>query len=193
MKSGETAVTSVLGGRGASLMPHYRVIGNELLRLEIEMMGFRRNLPAAYDAFRQHVVFVPTEVLESYLDDLLDLTVEDSKLFINRERSRIREVWIPCGGLLAAIACGLYPASLGASVWWSFLLSSVLALPFAILLSSLPQGGAARRMSFAQIVSHEVLRRRGASGEQATLRLNRRRFYWDRIVLEGGSTRVGCL
>ncbi len=175
----------------SGLARHYRIIGTELMRLEQRCASLNRDMAQAQRDFRVGVVLVSTEILEAFLDDLFDLRSNDSKLFIRRDGSKIREVWIPIGGLLASIACGLYASTFGISLLWSLLLSVVLALPFGLLLSMVPHGGAPRRMLFAQVVSHEILRRRGRQGNRVTNAFSDAQMVpWQKIALEGGSSKV---
>ena len=134
------------------LLGHYRTIGVELLALEAR---------GGIGSFREGVSFVPVEVLESYLEDLLDLDVKEDGLFIVRERSRIHSLYLPLLGIALALSGGLYLVSSGASEFVSLGLTASIALPFAVLSHFFPRNGLMRRMNFAQTLSGEISRRRG--------------------------------
>jgi len=144
------------------LLSQYSCIGAELLKYEASTRRYGYGSFSAFSHFRQGVSFVSLEVLESYLEDLLDLDVSEERLFINRESPNLKWIFVSLLGLSGATSLGLYAASTGASLYASFALTAALALPFAVLWNYAPRGGVTRRMGFAQIVSHEVSRRRGS-------------------------------
>lgn len=144
------------------LLSQYTCIGAELLKYEASTRRYGYGSFSAFSHFRQGVSFVPVEVLESYLEDLLDLDVPEDRLFISRESPNLKWIFVSLLGLSGATSLGLYAASTGASLFASFALTAALALPFAVLWNYAPRGGVTRRMGFAQIVSHEVARRRGS-------------------------------
>ena len=152
------------------LLGHYQTIGAALLDLEDSQRRYGGGA-AALTAFREGVSFVPVEVLESYLDDLLTLAVREETLFIQREfdSAQLLSAGLPIAGLLVAIAGGLYASSQGASAMLSFALTVSLALPFAVLWHYVPRG-ATRRVRFAQVLSQEIARRRGHDGPRDQLR-----------------------
>ncbi len=145
------------------LLGHYQTVGQELLRIETQ---------GGIGSFREGVAFVPVEVLESYLEDLLDLGVKEETLFITREFEWFRSRQVLGVGLVAALSTGLYAASTGASLPVSFGLSALFSFPFGVLFHGAPKSGLVRRMSFAQILSGEISRRRGRDrdGESNTSR-----------------------
>jgi len=144
------------------LTAQYRSIGTELLSYEhatSRRYGFRSF--SAFTSFREGVSFVPLAVLESYLEDLLDLDITESTLFIERTGHSLRAAHLSLVGLLGAVVTGLYGASSGASLVLSLGITIALALPFAVMWHFAPREGLARRVGFAQILSHEIARRRG--------------------------------
>lgn len=141
------------------LLSHYQTVGIELLRIESR---------GGIGSFREGVAFVPVEVLESYLEDLLDLGVKEETLFISRDFQWFRSRHVLAAGLFAALGTGLYAASTGASLPVSFCLSALLSIPCAILFHGAPKIGLVRRMSFAQILSGEISRRRGRDRDSDT-------------------------
>ncbi len=144
------------------LMNQYSCIGQELLHYELSARRYGYGSFSAFSHFREGVAFVPLEVLESYLEDLLDLEITEAHLGIVRETQPLNWTAVSLVGLCGAIGLGLFAASTGASLLASFALTVALACPFAVLWHFAPRGGATRRMAFAQIVSHEVARRRGS-------------------------------
>lgn len=142
------------------LLSQYKVIGTELLRYEEQAYQYGYSLSPDYSEFRQGVSYIPVETMESYLEDLLDLEVSTERLFIFRE-PRLHASFLSLGGLLFAICTGLYAASSGASLILAFGLTVCLALPFAVLWHYTPREGLMRRVYFAQVLSHEISRRRG--------------------------------
>ena len=163
------------------LYAQYRNVGWELCAYE-ERMGtfkaivdsnFLRHLNRlrkgacdscpAFEAFKVGVAFIPDEVLDSYLEDLLSLKVSESKLFIEQKTNL--PLILNCVsylGLLCALALGLFAVSAGVSVLYAFALSVLVASPFGILWHVGPKYGVMRRMDFAQIISKELARRRGS-------------------------------
>ena len=143
------------------LLNHYACIGSELIKYELTAGRYGYGTLSALKHFREGVVFVPLEVLESYLEDLLDIDVTESRLFITSNGSSRSWLVLCILGLMVAIALGLYAASSGASIWRSFGLTLITALPFWVVWHLAPKDGVARRLGFAQVVSYEVGRRRG--------------------------------
>lgn len=143
------------------LLSQYATIGTALQKYEHSMRRLGALRSSAFIQFREGVSFVSVEVLESYLEDLLDLDVDESKLFIESKATGLRWVVVAALGLCAAIATGLLATSRGSSLLVSFGLTLCLAFPFGLLWHFAPRDAAARRMSFAQVLSHEVSRRRG--------------------------------
>jgi|GEM_PF-854987 len=143
------------------LLEQYRMIGRGLLSYEsgacaplIPSQRSLRNFSAA-------VAFVPVEVLETYLDDLLDLGVSDESLFIKKPKT----CW---GGRAILTVLGLALCG-AASVWFGNLttafMPALLAITFLAGIAStlyfLPRTKAIRRFSFATVVSREIGHRRG--------------------------------
>ena len=137
------------------LLGQYQQIGKELIAVEAR---------GSVATFREGVVDVPTEVLESYLEDLLDLGVKEDFLHIFRDRHWFHSLKVLALGIIGAVVGGLYSVSVGASVLSSFSLILILGLPFASILYFAPKIGLVRRMRFAKVVSAEISRRRGKDG-----------------------------
>jgi hypothetical protein len=134
------------------LIENYTIIGKELVFAESH---------GTVASFREGIASVPLEVLESYLEDLLDYSVSEDVLSINRERPWFYSFRVLAFGVLGSVIGGLYSVSVGASVLSSFSLTLILGAPFGAILYLAPRMGLMRRMKFARIVSAEIARRRG--------------------------------
>lgn len=154
-------------GGCARLAHQYHIIASELLKLESSTGSLGGVVYLGEDSrsllnFRRGVCFISVEVLESFRDDLLDLSLSDETLFIRRSPLSARAILsnLPILGLIMAIGAGFYTTSLGGSPYLSYVLTLSLALPCVILWQLCPRG-ASRRMRFARVLSHEIGRRRG--------------------------------
>jgi hypothetical protein len=115
------------------------------------------------------VVLIPVEVLEGYLDDLLDMAIGDEALFIKRPKFG----WFGKSLLLllTATLCSAF------SVWNGDIsaaaLPAILAVAFLAGIAStlylLPKAKAIRRFSFATLLSQEINKRRGHNGDKLGL------------------------
>lgn len=148
-------------GGCARLRDQYALIGTSLLRYDGGFCRYRHGISDEFSDFCSSVATVPVEVLESYLEDLLNLEVSEQSLSIFRRKLDTLGYWIALAGLLASLAMGLFAVSTGASPILGFGLTVALSLPFGILWHYAPRSGLVRRLGFAQIVSHAVARRRG--------------------------------
>ncbi|MCI5066386.1 hypothetical protein MRY87_11740 [bacterium] len=138
----------------------------------------------AFQDFQASVAFIPTEVLKSYREDLLDPHVSNSILSINASSSyrfarlfekifgkdRAGELVSLTGaialvGLFGAFAFGLAAASSGAPFFHAFLFTLAIASPFVALWKLVPRDTTFKRLRFAQWVAHEIRRRRGDGGD----------------------------
>lgn len=158
-------------GGCSKLREQYRLVGQAFLEFERQcsvlssvfpLSPVVRGRPHPGRGFQTGVAFVAVEVLESYLEDLLDLDVSDEALSIPRQRRVLNSSMTSLLGLAGSFALGVYAASAGASLFVTFALTLSVALPFALLWHFTPSEGLARRMAFAQILSQEIARRRGA-------------------------------
>lgn len=140
------------------LMGQYQVVGQALLHYE-EHSSSRFILHRQYSReFSVSVSFVPVEVLETYLDDLLDLTVGDDVLCIKRSSSMLKKI----SAFLLLVGGGviLLESWLSLSLM-SIVLLSTLTFGFLCLGFALPRMRVVRRFSFATLVSREIATRRG--------------------------------
>lgn len=159
-KSSDSSELHPFGGCN-KLLEQYRMTGRGLLAYEA--VACAALIPSARRQrdFSAAVAFVPVEVLETYLDDLLDLGVSDESLFIRKSK--------PCWrGRLFLIV--LMVALAGALCVWhgdlaAALMPALLAVAFlagiGTTLYFLPRTKAIRRFSFATVVSREIGQRRG--------------------------------
>ena len=160
------------------LRKQYSTIGAALITLEhYGSFSLVQRGASAEKIFREEVTFTPVEVLESYFDDLLDPEVSDERLSIALRSwgQRVASNLVSILGLFGAMLSGLYAATLGTSLSFSFFIALALAVPFATMLY-LSAGGSTRRLRFAQVLSREISRRRGSPDRLgifsgATLRL----------------------
>lgn len=143
------------------LLEQYRMIGHGLLAYESGACAALIPSARSLRDFSAAVSFVPVEVLETYLDDLLDLGVSDESLFIKKSKACWRgRLFL---GVLAVAIAG------AVSVWHGDLaaafMPALLAITFlsgiASTLYFLPRTKAIRRFSFATVVSREIGQRRG--------------------------------
>lgn len=143
------------------LLEQYQQTGRALLEYERRICGALIPGQRHNREFGQSVAFVPVEVLESYLDDLLDVGVSDESLFIKKLQPAKRALALSAVGLAAfalsafEVLSGATVASLTALILVTFLAGLGAALYF------IPRMKVLRRFSFATVVSGEIARRRG--------------------------------
>lgn len=166
--------------RSQKFIDSYRMIGGALLDYEraysgfnsvLELSHFSTPFPIPLDlgsffkksrySFEAGVSFVPVEILESYLEDLLDLQARDEDLYIARARKFSWSAPTALVGIGLAMATGLFAATKGFSLMSSFAVTTILALPFGILWHFSPRDFISRRLRFAKLLQNEVNRRRG--------------------------------
>lgn len=166
-KTQDTTTAHPFGGCN-KLLEQYRTIGRALVDYEQSSCAAFIPTSRGLKAFATSVSFVPVEVLETYLDDLLDLGVSDESLFIKKSKLSWR------GRLMLGIlGCALLGA---ASVWHgdltATLMPALLAVTFlagiGTTLYFLPRTKAIRRFRFATLVSREIGNRRGQDRNQVS-------------------------
>jgi hypothetical protein len=143
-----------------TLLGQYKTIGNALVEYQSEPHK------GSVDTLRESLVFVPLEVLESYLEDLLNLEIPLEKLFIRDGRTNHLSIYVALIGMVVATGFGLFAASTGASLLLSFTITVCLAFPFAVLWHFAPREGVTRRLRFAQLLSRIVSDRRGGDSDE---------------------------
>lgn len=141
-----------------SLREYYLTIGNALLNSNANQL-----------MFRQAVVFLPVEILESYLQDLLTPRVTNETLFITPEsHSFSKFLWIPFI-LIAATLVITSSIGLISSLYLTAIMAMTLAcVSGALVYYSLAQG-MLRRMRFSRMVNAEIIRRRGNDGTMSRI------------------------
>lgn len=178
LRRGERRTASLLAGQ-------YSIIGSELIRYERFASSLTSFLSMASESrwtrleeqrqllFQQGVAFIQVEVLERYLEDLVDIDAHEEELFISRGQFFSASFLLASLGGLFALGAGSGAASLGFSFPVSLLVMAFVAVPFALHWHLAPSSGLARRMKFAKVVFKEVARRRGISNISggATVRL----------------------
>ncbi len=143
------------------LLEHYRQIGKSLLDYEVRISGSLMPGRRYNREFGQAVVFVPVEVLESYLDDLLDVEVQDESLFIKKPRPAKRALLLAAVGLCTLVASFYAGREGGSFVSLTVLLAITVFAGMGGALYFLPRLKILRRFSFATLLSGEIARRRG--------------------------------
>jgi hypothetical protein len=163
MHAGSNALLSeqaMFGGCGRMLV-HYRTIGAALRTYERRCfpLGFARVLKPAQKELRAALSTVSVEVLESYLEDLLDLELEDARLFIDRPGAPLTTPNI----FGAVVGACLFGGALALINQTSPLTATLLGggIASAVFGYCLSRHQASRRMRFANIISQETNRRRG--------------------------------
>ncbi len=143
------------------LLEHYRQTGAALLAYEGRMYGALVPTKSHSREFSHGVAFVPVEVLESYLDDLLDLGVSDESLFIKKPRPSKRALLL-VGICLLTLLGALYSLTVGPfEVPMPALLLSTFLAGIGSAFYFVPRTKILRRFGFATIVSREIAARRG--------------------------------
>ncbi|MCB0331225.1 MAG: hypothetical protein KDD70_16260 [Bdellovibrionales bacterium] len=149
-------------GGCSRLLRQYQIVGKELERVAESMDCYRSApCPEAMRNFRQSLVFIPTEVLRSYRDDLLDPSISSERLFISSLHNRWRLPVLAIIGVIGAVGLGLGAASSGASFFLSFAITLSIATPFAVVWHLAPRDGVLRRLRFAKWLADEIARRNG--------------------------------
>lgn len=144
----------------AGLQHSYSTIGAALTAYDYNCFCNKQHEDVAFSVFREDLVFVNVEVLESYLEDLLNLQMSDEYLCISKDCScwptRIFEVSIA----LFAVCMGSVSALLGATQTMAYALTFISIIPLLCVYYLSPRS-TRRRMRFGRVVSREISRRRG--------------------------------
>jgi len=176
------------------LLNQYRTIGAELLKFEACGGVCAVVTEKMVEEFRTGVSFIPVEVLESYLEDLLNAAISVESLFLAREEktSAMSVQRILFFLFLVLLALGAwYVAS-----YYGRLLVSVVAVLLCVMGMALywhfSLRYSLRRMRFARLLSYEITRRRGNVKDDRPLSGNR--FSWHHLfsgkTAPYGSSRV---
>lgn len=171
---GEHEPSHPFGGCNKSLN-HYRTIGQTLLKIESGGLYYGYSSQRTVQEFREAVAVVPVELLEAYLEDLLDRRVNQDILFIARPG-----IWnsldiLTIASLLGSVVVGMYLSLQSHSALVGGFATLSLALPVITVWFRSPVGNLARRLTFARILSREIARRRGSDkdGEKPSFSIRR--------------------
>lgn len=149
--------------RNEQLCGHYRSVGIALLAYERESPLLLRviNKPAMAN-LRVALSFLPDSILDSYLEDLLDLEVLDRDLFIASRSFSPRNllVALPFAGLLCSVGTGFYLSTLELAYSFCVAVIVICSIPFAILWEWVPRSSN-RRLFFARLIAAQLSNRRG--------------------------------
>ncbi len=147
-----------------SISSNYRIIGTSLLTYEMSISTYPSSNQKTFEDFRISLCTVNTETLESYLEDLLELKISDTRLFIKRDL-RYTFLFAVAFGLvvstLAFLLLKLSTSFFDNSLIHLFFICSAVLVPFCIFWQIYPQKILRRRITFAQVLTREISRRRG--------------------------------
>jgi hypothetical protein len=143
------------------LLDQYRQVGRALLEFEEGVCGSLGSSKAHLAVFSTSVSFVPVEVLEGFLDDLLDLGVSDESLFIKKSRPAIRALLLLATCIAALLLLTFHAPDLSGSASLPLLLVVVFLAGLGSALYFIPRTKVLRRFNFATVVSREISQRRG--------------------------------
>jgi len=152
-------------GGCSRLTQQYRLIGRGLTRIEKKHGRFGRITKESQDHFHTTVAFIPVEVLDSYLEDLLEVGTRSEQLYLKKDTVGIWFGICAFLGLTGALIAGLWSAASGASLSFSFLLSIAIVSPFAVLWHLSSKESYLRRLRLARVLSQEISGRRGRGNE----------------------------
>lgn len=148
-------------GGCARLLDQYRQVGRALLEFEEGVCGSIGSSKAHLAVFSTSVSFVPVEVLEGFLDDLLDLGVSDESLFIKKSRPATRALLLLGTCIAALLLLTFYAPELAGSTSLPLLLLVVFLAGLGSALYFIPRTKVVRRFNFATVISREISKRRG--------------------------------
>jgi uncharacterized membrane protein len=144
----------------AGLHPSYSAIGVALTNYDYNCFCEKIDEELAFSAFREDLVFMQVEVLESYLEDLLNLKMSDEYLCISKDYSRWPTRVFEVAIALFAVCMGAVSALLGATQTMAYALTFISIIPLFFIYYLSPRS-TRRRMRFARLISREISRRRG--------------------------------
>ena len=144
-----------------NLKSSYQIIGVALLEAEKFAAFNRYFIQESPRSLQIDLALVSNEILESYLEDLLDFEINDARLHIFRKNiDRIYSL-SSLLGLLIALAIGLKLAQLGTSLIVALSAVLLIALPCGMVWHLAPKLAPNRRLYFAKLVTLEIERRTG--------------------------------
>ena len=148
-----------------NIKEHYKVIGTSLISLEKDMGIYAYIFKDQPTTIQTDLAFIQTEILNSYLEDLLDFTISDEKLFIYRKNlSRIYNL-VAILGLVIAMGLAINLAYQNYSLTLIVSLFFLISIPCALVWHLSPKLAPNRRLFFAKIISNEISRREGIDSD----------------------------
>ncbi len=147
--------------KSGNLKQHYTLIGKSLLELESQIPFYNFLINKTPNCLQTNLAFIPNEVLESYLEDLLDFSIGDEKLCIQRSNLQTPYYLLSLLGLLLAVIFGLQLAYSGATFYMASTGVLLIAIPSALVWHLSPKIAPNRRLFFAKVLSQEIDRRSG--------------------------------
>jgi len=167
----DSKTTSPAFATARGIIDQYSHIGSTLLDYEAtqSQSPARMFIPGrdSEEEFAACLATVPVEVLEVYLDDLLDLNVTDESLFIKQSENSWKGLLL---GLVIASVAGvsLYFPYDTEGVFVTLFLGFFFFAGLVTTLYFLPRSRVMRRFSFANLISRAISRRRGYDKNQTT-------------------------
>lgn len=143
------------------MLDQYKQTGCGLLEFEARVCGGIGPSKAHFAQFSAAVSFVPVEVLEAYLDDVLDLGVSDESLFIRKSRPAIRAILLLVVCVVALVLLAVRTPEVVVSSSLPLLLLVVFLAGLGSALYFVPRTKVLRRFNFATVLSREISHRRG--------------------------------
>lgn len=147
--------------KSGNIREHYKRIGNALLTLEPYEGIYSYLTHKSSESLAARVSFIPDEVLESYLEDLLDFQIDDIRLYIQTKDYTKRYNLIAILGLFLAMAFGLILAYSGNSFLIAMSGMLLIVIPSGCIWHLAPKIAPNRRLFFARLISQELDRRNG--------------------------------
>ena len=175
-----------------TLLSQYNIIGTALTDCEKLTNRFHNN-SQIYKKFHETVFFIPVEVLESYREDLLDIDITESKLFINQKS--ITDKFSSYFNLtslsflllfIISLSFGIYNLFQSGSVFTSLIISSVVLLPYIFFIDLVPNNKIIRRVRMSKIIMQEINSRKGSKNTK----VNNGKF--ELFISEIGTTGEAC-
>ena len=144
------------------LLDQYQQVGRALLEFEDCVCGTLGSSKAYLAKFSAGVSFVPVEVLEAFLDDVLDLGVSDESLFIRKRRPALRAILLLITGI-TALGLLMVPApEISGAPTLPLLMLVIFLAGLGSAMYFIPRAKVLRRFNFATLISREISHRRGS-------------------------------
>ena len=147
--------------KSGNITETYKLIGKLLLELEPYAGLYGYILKRSPETLQSNLAFVSNEILQSYLEDLIDFTISDESLYIYRRYFLRTYNLVSIFGLIVAIIFGLKLAYSGASFPLAMLTVLSIAIPSGVIWHLAPKMTPNRRLFFAKLLNQELNRRNG--------------------------------